>query len=268
MWRSPIQDLCTTIRGLDESEREEIGVLSYNERRYELRRVAMQQELSSFGETIDLDDLLSNYQDTMSRRFRIGLALQLSYAVSQFISTPWIDMKWSWKDFSISVNVDQRRNDTQLYITHHFYSSRQQVSKSKTQIAVPIGLWAVVGDETLTRLGFALIELGLGRRLSELRQDGSIPLDPRVAITNDQDILDCWTAGGVLEAGLLYEELGEDYEQVVRVLIKHDFVENCIKKVLKSTSDSFWKDMENLVISPLFCMWTETWGKRPTSLLF
>lgn len=265
---NPIRDLCTTIRGLDESEREEIGVLSCNERRYELRRAAMQQGLSSFGETIDLNDLLSNYQDTMSRRFRFGLALQLSYAVLQFFSTPWINTNWSWKDFSVSVNIDQRRNDARLYITHHFYSSRRQVSKSKTQAAMFIGLWAVVGEETLTRLGFALIELGLGKRLSELRQDGSIPPDPRMAMTNDQDMLDYWTAGGVLEAGLLYEELGEDYEQVVRVLIKHDFVEDCINKVLKSTKDSFRKDMENLVISPLFCMWTETWGKRLASLSF
>jgi hypothetical protein len=125
-----------------------------------------------------------------------------------------------------------------------------------------LGFWAGIGEETLTRLGFALIELGLGRRLSELRQDGSIPPDPRMRPTIDVDILDFWTAEGVLDSGLLFHEQCEDYEEVVRVLIRHEVMENCGKRLLSSRKPSFYNDVERFVIAPLYDLWSVLWGNR------
>ncbi|CZR52362.1 uncharacterized protein PAC_02239 [Phialocephala subalpina] len=264
-----IEDLCKTVRALDapgDLEHERIGVLSSRDKIYELRRTMTGQETSSFEETIDLDDLLASYQDTLFRNYRFGLALRLSYAVLQFYSTPWIEPNWSWKDFTIAMNGDRPQKGDPLFITHNFYSTRRQVAKSEA--ARSFGFWAGVGEETLTRLGFALIELGLGRRLSELRQDGSIQADPRMVMTTDQDILDFWTAEGVLDSGLLFQEQGEDYEEVVRVLIKHEFEENCEKKLLSSRKPSFYRDVERLVITPLYGLWTDSWGRRASQLSF
>ena len=249
-------------------ERDSIGVLSSRQRRFELRRTTTRKETSSFEETIDLDDLLTCYQDTLFRNYRFGLALRLSYAVLQFYRTPWIEPNWSWKDFTIAMDGNRPQKDDPLFITHNFYSTRQKVSKSKVKAARAFGFWAGVGEETLTRLGFALIELGLRRRLFELRQDGSIPADPRMETTTDEDILDFWTAEGVLDSGILFQEIGEDYEEVVRVLIKHEFEENCVKKLLSSRKPSFNEDVERLVIIPLYSLWTDTWGKRASQLSF
>ena len=249
-------------------EHERVGVLSSRDKRYELRRTISGQENGSFEETIDLDDLLTSYRDSLFRNYRFGLALRLSYAVLQFYSTPWIEPNWSWKDFTIAMNGDRPQKDDPLFITHNFYSTRRKVAKSKAQAARAFGFWAGVGEETLTRLGFALIELGLGRRLSELRQDGSIQADPRMAMTTDQDILDFWTAEGVLDSGLLFQEQGEDYEEVVRVLIKHEFEEMCEKKLLSSRKPSFHRDVERLIITPLYSLWTDSWGRRASQLSF
>jgi hypothetical protein len=216
----------------------------------------------ALGESLDLDDLLTSYQNSMFRRDRIVLALRLSYAVLQFYSTPWIKSKWSWKDFTTVMNGGRPQIEDPLFISHDFYSSLHQTSKPRPQTAMSLGFWAGIGEETLTRLGFALIELGLGRRLSELRHDGSIPPDPRMGPKIDVDILDFWTAEGVLDSGLLFQEQCEDYEEVVRVLIRHEFMENCEKKLLSSRKPSFYTDVERFVIAPLYDLWLSLWGNR------
>jgi hypothetical protein len=252
--------------GTAHSDQKRIGVLSSNDKKYELLRTTIKPEYDSLEDTIDLEDLLNSCQGTMYRRYRFCLALRLSYAVLQFYLTPWINPKWGWKDFTTVINGNRPRNDDPLFITQNFYSKWRQGSKSETQAAMSFGFWAGIGEETLTRLGFALIELGVGRRLSELRQDGSIQPDPRMDMTSDPDILDFWTAEGVLDCGLLYEEQCKDYEEVVRVLIKHEFMENCKPKRLNSRETSFYRDVEQLVIVPLYSVWTDSWGNGASHL--
>jgi len=205
---------------------------------------------------------MTSYQNSMSRRDRIVLAIRLSYAVLQFHSTPWIESNWSWKDFTTVMNGGQPQIEDPLFISHDFYSSLYQTSKPQPRTATSLVLWATIGEETLTRLGFALIELGLGKRLSELREDGSIPPDPRMRTTTDGDFLDLWTVEGVLDSGLLYNEQCEDYEEVVRVLIRHEYMENCEKRSLNSRKESFYRDVEQFVIAPLYSLWSVLWGNR------
>jgi hypothetical protein len=252
--------------GAAHSDQRRIGVLSSNDKKYELLSTTIKQEYGSLEDTIDLEDLLNSCQGTMYRKYRICLALRLSYAVLQFYLTSWINPKWGWKDFTTVINGNKPQHDDPLFITQNFYSKWRQGSKSETQAAMSFGLWAGVGEETLTRLGFALIELGLSRPLSELRKDGSIEPDPRMDMTSDPDILDFCTAEGILDSGRLSDEQGEDYEEVVRVLIKHQFMENCKPKRLNSRKASFYRDVERQVIVPLYSVWTGSWEKRASHL--
>lgn len=119
---------------------------------------------------MSLDDYLSPPADKakVSRRERMNLALSLSLAILQFYKTPWIDMWWTWKNFCVL-----KGDKSQIFVTKRFYSSHSSLSlKTKTVAHSPStsAFWELVGEPVLTRLGFALVELALEKRLSELRK--------------------------------------------------------------------------------------------------
>ena len=81
-------------------------------------------------------------------------------------------------------------DNKQVFVTGRFYSTQRALSptanKSAHSAATSL-FWSCFGEPILTRLGFALIELALGKRLSQLRP---LNVDPN----GDQDMLDFMTA--------------------------------------------------------------------------
>lgn len=239
-----------------------MGVLrSRKKRKYELQSATTLDEQASQS-IVSLEDLLASTQYKLARRLRVALAMRLSYAVLQFHSTPWITGKWSWNDFSITKTEDQRQDEGNLFVTHQFYSSlnRPPTSTSKANPMAGI-LSTVIGEPVLTRLGFALIEIALGKRLSELRieQDNEL---------GDPDMRDFATACRILDSGQIQEEESCLYEDVVEVCLRHRFRSAFGVRCLDSSEPSFRKDAEQVIIEPLHSLWAQTWGVQARQVCF
>lgn len=243
------------LAGADE---EKVGMIASEKRKYELRKASIVQQPDS-GETLDLEDLITYYGHVIFQTYRFSLALQLAHAVLQLHSTPWITPDISLKTFTTVMKRERPHLNDPLFVSHDFYSLERQVSGSKVPCETSSDVWSVFGEEKLSRIGFALIELVLGKRLSEVRQDGFIGPPPRI---KNIDALDCWTAKEVLRQGILSEQGGEEFEDVVRVLIMHEIMDGCGKRTLRSTDSSFYRDAQQLVVVPLFNVWERSLGRR------
>ncbi|KAL9120120.1 MAG: hypothetical protein Q9187_003324 [Circinaria calcarea] len=241
--QGPIQDLCDLIKTLDASvlaANARLGVLRLREKRYELQAPVSQQNAAPPPSMVCLDDLLTDQRFLVSRKERMSLALRLSYAILQFYSTPWIEACWTWRDFCIN-----KHNDSQLFISRRFYSTRSRTSDlSSRRSSLNSGFWDIVGEPILTRLGFALIELALGRRLAELRPEHQ-------GSATDPDALDFRTARKLVDGGYVMREEGQRYEGVVKACLYHQIV---------SSQATFQEEVERCIIEPLHTMWTSSWG--------
>lgn len=248
--KEPIPDLCNFVKTFNGSDRtpgaseNELGILQSENKKYRLQSPGSQYQETR--DTVSLDEFTNSEKSLLSRGDRISLAVRLAYAIIQYYSTGWIDSDWTWKDFSISGN-EYRFNDlSQLFVAQKFYSSANKAPKRTTWVG-----WESLGEPRLTRLGFALIELAMGQRLSEMR-DATI--DPKA----DPDAQDYWTAIRLLNTGRILREEGEGYENVVKACIFHQYRdENYTMKYLDSRDDNFHQDVEQCVLKVLYCMWKE-----------
>jgi hypothetical protein len=255
-----IQDLCMFVKTVCDSNQldseiteEGLGILRSDEKKYKIEAPLETTEPHPSQVTVSLEDL-TGAQSTLSRRDRISLALRLSYAILQYYSTGWIDTSWTWKDFSVAQAEGRRHDESPLFVTQKFYStSTKSATSDATNTAQAAGIWACIGEPILTRLGFALIELALGKRLTDLR-DGN----------TDQgmhpDMADFFTARNILKSGQVRREEGRAYEDVVRACLEHQFLCRSEIRSLDSRNTSFHNDVEQSIIAPLHSMWTETWG--------
>ncbi|KAL8941509.1 MAG: hypothetical protein Q9216_002191 [Gyalolechia sp. 2 TL-2023] len=180
-----------------------LGYLRQKERQYQLKSLSASGDKSTPNVKC-LDHLLTDERFLLSRRERIRLALSLSHAILSFYSTPWIDAHWTWRDFCID-----RENEGQLFATRRFYSDRKEALGPGDHAAPTSCLWAIHGEPTLTRLGFALIELALGKKLAELRPDHGYH-------SSDPDTLDFLTAKTVVDSGQIMRAESQAYEDVVK----------------------------------------------------
>lgn len=186
----------------------------------------------------------------LSRRERMDLALGLSLAILQVFSTPWIDMWWTYKDFCILEG-----NKSQIFVTKKFYSTHLD-EKTQTTIHSPQStlFWECVGEPILTRLGFALVELALGKRLSDFR-------GPEFGSDTNHDMLDLATAKEVVKEGKVLEEAGQCYHDAVQAcLTQQIFMPNGVKG-LNSRHSDFRVDLETFVVAPVRQVYMASWGQ-------
>lgn len=174
--------------------------------------------------------------------------MSLSHAILSFYSTPWIDAHWTWRDFCID-----RENEGQLFATRRFYSNRKGTLGPGNPEAPTSSLWAIHGEPTLTRLGFALIELALGKRLAELRCDDQYH-------SSDPDTLDFLTAKNMVDSGQIMRAESQAYEDVVRVCLRHQFIRRSELVGLDSSRPNFKENAEVSIIAPLHTIVTGSWG--------
>lgn len=252
-----IRDLCDTVRALSENSSPRpattIGVLrSKKRKRYSLQTLKSPENPSS-RDIISLEDIFASNQSKLSRKDRIMLALRLSHAVLCFYSTPWISESWSWRDFSMS-RAENSQDDCQLFVSHDFYSTEQAIEEREIERpATSDFLQIYVGEPSLTRLGFALTELAIGKRLAELRTEEERQIQ-------DAEMQDYRTAKRILKSGLIRDEENERYEDIVKVCLTHQFRSKEMQlRCLNSEEPSFQADAEQLIVAPLYGAWTRDW---------
>lgn len=152
-------------------------------------------------------------------------------------------MWWTWKDLYMS------KNDlTQIFLAKNFYGNHDTSLNpspwSRSRQESKSNFWACIGEPILTRLGFALIELALGKRLSELRP---ADVDPSL----DEDMSDMVTAKSVMAGDSVLKEVGRDYYNVVQVCLSHYVILATGTKSLDSSHSSFQADLDRFVVSPI-----------------
>jgi hypothetical protein len=257
----PIPDLCNFVKtfngpnGTPGFPENEMGILQSEKKKYRLQGPGLQSQ--EMKDTMSLDELTNSEKMALPRGDRISLAVRLAYAIIQYYSTGWIDPDWTWKNFSVSGNEYKYSDVSQLFVAQKFYSSSGKASKQPTWVG-----WESVGEPRLTRLGFGLIELAMGKRLSEMRDT---TIDPK----SDPDAQDYFTAMRLLNTGRILREEGEGYDNVVRACIEHQFRDpQYTMRCLDSRDDSFHQDVEQCVLKPLHCMWKEPWGQSQRRLCF
>ena len=245
-----ILDLCIFIKTFQSDDtipRSHIGFLNVKEKQYQLQIPSTSHKGTS--QQIEcLDQILKDRDFLLSRRERISLALSLSHAILSLYSTPWIEACWTWKDFCID-----RNDDGQLFATRKFYSSNGAGLIPDSCGTLVSEFWVIHGEPTLTRLGFALIELALGKRLSELRSDMTFR-------SSDLDMLDFLTAKFLLDSGRISQAESKAYEDVVRVCLKHEFIRSSEPIGLDSKGPAFQDNAEQAIIAPLYHIVTVSWG--------
>jgi hypothetical protein len=234
----------------EEVTEEELGILCSEQKWFRIHAPRSQGTQSELPPAvITLHEFLND--QPARKRERMRLALELSYAILQYYSTGWINTSWTWRDFSVTRTEGQDPAESQLFVTTKFYSVLRTSNTVPTSTSSP--MWTLIGEPILTRLGFALIELALGKGLSEFRDnDADDSMDP--------DTLDYLTARKILESENLMAEQGSNYEAVVRACLDHQFYCQTKYKRLDSRQTSFHQDVEECVIAPLHSMWIETWG--------
>lgn len=256
----PIPDLCVFVKTLKVDVRVSdtvFGILGLQEtkKKYKLHVTSLTGDISTSRSVVCLEDLIDcSHGPPLSRKERIGLALRLSHAVLQFYSTPWIDGCWTWRDFCV-MKDDEKRDDLQLFVTQRFYSTLNPSANSQDRDRMISDFWKCIGEPILTRLGFALIELALGKRLADLR-------DPTTSCSEDPDILDMYTAKRLLQSGQIELQEGQPYEDVVRACLKHQFVSKSGVRYLDSEKPNFQDDVKRCILAPLHSIWIESWGTK------
>jgi len=254
--RSSTCDLCSILKKFEtdaSSSNEYLGVIGKNNKKYKLS--IKRGDEKDPKQIICLEEILSpNYQ--LLRKDRMQLALRLTSSILQFCLTPWIDKTWQPRDFCVlSMGEEQNNEFSDLFVTRKFYSARN----SQVLEAIPQSvdnIWSWYEEPILTKLGFALIELLLGRTLPELR--GEQPGDESV----DIDFLNFKTANDLINSGRIAREESKGYEDVVKACIRHQYLGGSGSGVkgLDSKDPSFFDNAEESIIQPLFAEFNKSWG--------
>jgi hypothetical protein len=255
-----INDLCQFIKKLGENPPVAapascLGVLSLKKKKYTVKVTSLDGDSTDLPSLVSLDDYLSpNHGSDITRKKRMDLALSLSLAILQFYKTLWIDMWWTWKDFCVL-----KGDKSQIFVTKKFYSIHSPLNiKTRTNHPASTSVfWDVIGEPILTRLGFALVELALGQRLPEMRQNKQCGV-------GDEDMVDLLTARQLVEDGRVFHEAGNCYNEAVKACLEHQVLVGTAVTRLNSRdpkkSMNFQVDVERFVVAPIRDHIVKTWG--------
>jgi hypothetical protein len=185
------------------------------------------------------------------------LALSLSSSFAIFYPTPWIDKAWTWRNFSLM----RWESTNQLCISKRFWSVVE--APRHTNKIMPSKFWKVMRhkNQTLIRLGFALTELALGKRLPDIRAERrgkEEALEPQSDWM--EDLNDFETAMDLVDKGIIRQETGESYHGVVTACLHCEVFDNDRMRALGSESSLFAEDFEEFVVAPLRNYLWNTWG--------
>lgn len=230
------------------------GIIGSDSKKYTVKPKT--QDLMSAPKVMSMDDCLSSCDSYgLSRRTRLDLAMNLASAIVQLYPTGWIDVCWTWRNFSMM------RGDTttvQLCITRRFYSHDAQ--KLNPASSSPSKFWKIIRDKDplLVRLGFALIELALGKRLADAAKSGADVEEPKEEWM--RDLQDWNTANDLVENNIIRDEVSHAYQSIVAACLEGKIMHDTGMKPLKSGTETFEDDVEKFVVGPLRKYNTANWG--------
>lgn len=190
-------------------------------------------------------------------RDRMELAYRLSSAILQLCKTPWVSDSWAWNDVCVSQveEIEGLIKFSIIFIPQEFYSVHHSDDKaSVSNNNNPV--WLILQDQpVLTKLGFALIELALGKTLEEMKEEtrSYLELGDR---DYDDDTMNYFTAKRLLKSGKIRQQAMKDYEHVVKACIEHQYRDqDGVYKKLMLEDDDFLHNVSEAIISPLFHIW-------------
>lgn len=152
-------------------------------------------------------------------------------------------------------------NKSQIFVTKKFYSIQSPLNSKSRPPTHPLSIsafWDCYGEPVLTRLGFALVELALGKRLSDLRQG-------ECAVVEDEDMLDLMTAKRLVEEGRVLDKAGQCYHDAVQACLTHQIITDTEVKGLSSKHVDFQSDVEKYVVAPIRDSYGASWGQISVS---
>lgn len=258
---SHIGDLCQWIRALRVSPPNsplDAGVVGGVVGRYNV--VPRAQRSINEPTIVSMDDLLLELDGGgISRRTRIDLALSLAVAIERFHPTPWIDVAWTWRNFSLNKEDDVYR----LCIARQFWSRENSQQQVATRPAASKFWRSIRKDPMLVRLGFAMIELALGKRLSDIKLTAAggeaAGKKPQEAWIED---LNNWnTANELIERDHLRDETSETYQQIVATCLRCEVIEDGGIRRLSTGEIDFEEYLDQYVVEPLRQYYEGSWGQ-------
>jgi hypothetical protein len=204
---------------------------------------------------------IMSYEDLMqpncslSMSDRMELAFRLSLAVLQLYDTPWIDESWTWADIWVSKDLEADRiKFSVLFIPREFYSVRHATDNETKNNAVDDTCWQLfTEDPVLTKLGFALIELALGRTMRDLLEDPDY-LHVRTKF-RDEDSINYLLAKSLLRSEKVCQVATRDYENVVKACILRQYRDQDGTVKALQLQDLFLPSVKEAIILPLFKIW-------------
>jgi hypothetical protein len=204
-----------------------------------------------------LEDRLQGLSN--DKRRRVEIAQSLAFAVTQFSYTRWIDSSWTWRNFS--VREDDLTGLQQLFVTRRIVPDR--AARNPLLVVAKAKLWKfLTAEPILVRLGFALIELALAKRLSTLRAEGfggEVPQDLQEGEASE-DEKDYLTARAVMDSKLLENECSRGYQGVVEACLMGEVAVESRYLSLTSRAASFQDDVDTHVVQPLRHYFENNWG--------
>ncbi|TDZ25528.1 hypothetical protein Cob_v001986 [Colletotrichum orbiculare MAFF 240422] len=262
-----IDDMCHLVRDLMQgalaslSLRSSVGMLGRGNQYFTARQANGVNTTMTCPSVVRLDDKLNSTGDWMlPLQKRIDIAHKLAFAIVQFWSTAWIGKWWTWRDFSVK---DDDSRDMALFATRTIFP-RQILELGSPE--VPSKLWEFTpGEPLLDRLGFALVELALGKRLSQLREEHGHSSEYAGHFGEDyQDLMDYGLAMKLLDQNLIQGATSLAYQNVVTACLKCQVLHENGAISLTTEAGSFRDDVERFIVEPLFEYFERDWG-RPMS---
>ncbi|KAK1713703.1 hypothetical protein BDP67DRAFT_515516 [Colletotrichum lupini] len=255
-----IGDMCKLVKSLHGNvgntrrSYQTIGTLGYGDRHFAAR---LMEPGVPDDQVISLDEKLPETEDwLLSRQSRHDIAQRLALAIVQFWSTSWIERWWTWKNFSIK---EHGPRDLEIFVTRTILAPNCRGKATEK----PAVIWKSLREPLLIRLGFALIELAMGMRLSRLRTKemySSVVVEDIGEISEDAKDYD--TAMTILEQKVLQDEVSLAYQTVVEACLRCEVVRETGAISLTTTASSFQEDVEREILQPLAKHYHTTWGGR------
>ncbi|KAK1725289.1 uncharacterized protein BDZ83DRAFT_310135 [Colletotrichum acutatum] len=253
-----IDDMCDLVKSLDKNvantrrSYQTVGTLGHGDRHFAARH---KEPAMTDSYVISLDEKLPETEDwLLSRQKRVDIAQRLALAIVQFWSTSWIDRWWTWRDFSVK---DDNSREVQLFVTRTIFAPTSEGSPS----GKPARIWRFLREPLLVRLGFALIELALGMRLSRWRELHNYGSTTGEGLGEDsQDERDYDTALTILGRKILQEEISVAYQAVVEACLKCEVIRETGAISLTTAANSFSEDVDREILQPLSEYFETNWG--------
>ncbi|KAK0711892.1 hypothetical protein B0H67DRAFT_302600 [Lasiosphaeris hirsuta] len=200
---------------------------------------------------MSLDDLSRSHKPLLDQSKRMTLAFRLSSAVLQFIGTPWADEAFKSNDWVVATDSVQNDEPPNLFILRNLHTNRDLAK------ATPLteSNWRIASREpTLVKLGLALVELALGRTLSDIRKEEPGFLNRKETENYDPELLDLFTARKLLSLRYIAQTVSPDFQDVVSACITQQYRDRRDAKIKElDTSDVFFLEYATVaILMPLY----------------